>query len=118
MFVGIEETTDSRYPETVIKKFRSERAAVRWMTEEGANGYAWSGAATHDVPGYQQNWHHRLRCVYEIKARYQPPKKEVNSIVGFWRGTSRYVTIATAEGELYRKHAVRRVELPKEVTHD
>ena len=36
MFVGIEETTDSRYPETRIQKFRTESRAVEWLMDPKA----------------------------------------------------------------------------------
>lgn len=43
MIVGIEETTDMRYPQTKTVRLSSEPAARRWLADGG--GFAWPGAA-------------------------------------------------------------------------
>lgn len=63
MIVGIEQTTDSRSPETVVTRLSSRRAALAWVAQGG--NLAWPAAANKDLPGGQQNWHHRLRQAYE-----------------------------------------------------
>ena len=67
MIYGIEQTTDVRYPETKVVKFTSRKRALAWVAED--QGFAWSGAARNDIPVSQQNWHRRLRELYEVSER-------------------------------------------------
>lgn len=73
-YMGIEQTTDLRYPETRIESFTSRRAAQRWL-DSWDNGFAWAGAARSDVSPGMQNWHHRLRTVHEMPVGWRPPTK-------------------------------------------
>jgi hypothetical protein len=92
---GIEQTTDSRYPETVIRKFTSKKAALHWAKDSG--GFAWAGGARSDIPVPQQNWHSRLRDVYEMPSGWRPPSiTEQRKYVERYRGSSRRVNMATA----------------------
>lgn len=94
MIYGVEETTDSRYPETKITKFTSRKAAITWVQKGG--GFAWEGGARNDIPVQQQNWHHRLRDIYEIPKGERPPTaKEQTTYFEKWRGSSRRVTSQT-----------------------
>lgn len=73
-FMGIEQNTVMKCPQTVIRAFTSERAAKQWL-EEWDSPFAFPGAARNDIPGYQQNWHHRLRTVYRMPAGWRKPSK-------------------------------------------
>lgn len=72
-YIGVEQTTDSRHPETVIVRLHSRKHAAEWTV--GGGGFAWPGSASADVPAGQQNWHHRLRVVYEMPAGWRFPTK-------------------------------------------
>ena len=67
MIYGIEQTTDSRNPETKVLKFTSRKRAIAWAQD--IQGFAWSGGARNDIPVPQQNWHRRLRDLYEVAER-------------------------------------------------
>ena len=67
MIYGIEETTDSRFPETKVVKFTSRTRAIAWAKTD--QGFAWPGSARDDIPAIQRNWHRRLRVIYEVKDR-------------------------------------------------
>ena len=82
MIYGIEETTDSRFPETKVVKFTSRTRAIAWAKTD--QGFAWSGAARNDIPSVQQNWHRRLRAVYEVKDR-RPSKAYFDREYEKWR---------------------------------
>lgn len=98
MSYGIESTTDSRYPETKIVKFTSRRAALNWVAKGGE--FAWAGGARKDIPLQQQNWHRRLRDVYEIPSGERPPTpSERRKYVERSRGSSRRVTSADCVAE-------------------
>jgi len=73
MIYGIEDTTDTRYPETKIMKFTSRERALAWVAED--QGYAWGGSAKADIAAQQQNWHSRLRALYEMPKGWKPPSK-------------------------------------------
>ena len=68
MIYGIEETTDMRYPETKVVKFTSRKRALTWVKQD--QGFAWAGGARNDIPVQQQNWHRRLRDIYEVSERH------------------------------------------------
>jgi hypothetical protein len=81
MIVCIEETTDSRHPETRITTAASVDAAKRWLA--GGGGYAWDGAAREDLPPSQQNHHRRLRYAYRMPPGWRmPTKKRIESARG------------------------------------
>lgn len=94
-----------------MRKFRTEGRAVEWLMDPEGSGYAWAGGADGSLPVQQQNWHQRLRAVYEIKPGYTPPAKAVREYVARWSGSSRRVTVETAKASLYREHSTRRVML-------
>lgn len=75
MIYGIEQTTDNRFPETRITQFHSRRRAeaIAWASEP--LGYAWPGSANHDLPGPQQNFHSRIRSIYETPAGWRKPSR-------------------------------------------
>jgi len=80
MFYGVEQSTDLRNPQTVVKKFRSKSQALRWRGEPGK-----SGRSTFADPEGARNWHHTFRRVYELVGkvdRKHPVFKD--------RGTSTY----------------------------
>ena len=76
MIYGIEQTTDSRYPETVVRKFTSEPAARSWRDGAPA-GPAWPGAANPDLPITQQNFHERFRTLYCMPKGWRAPTQKV-----------------------------------------
>jgi hypothetical protein len=73
MYLGVEETTDRRSPETKIKVFRTEATARKWLSVE--LGFAWPAAANPALPVTQRNFHRRIRTVYEMPARWQRPNQ-------------------------------------------
>lgn len=74
-YIGVEQNTDSKYQQTKIVRFGASRArAEAWVAVE--LGFAFPGAARSDIPGPQQNWHHRLRLAYAMPPGYRLPKKE------------------------------------------
>ncbi len=99
MIVGIEETTDSRYPQTKIAKFRSETAARKWLSRGG--GYAWPAAADPTLPVGQQNFHHRLREAYVMPPHFRLSPKEVEAE----RSHHRPDSLAQRQARVYRRHA-------------
>jgi len=95
MFYGVEQTTDMRYPETKIVKFRSKTTALKWESKGG--GYAWKGAADETLPTTQQNFHRRLRSIYETPKGWRPPsKKELTKMTHELSTTTHTVTIEEA----------------------
>ena len=95
MIYGIEQTTDSRYPETKIVKFTSRKRALGWAAQGG--GFAWEGGARGDIPAQQQNWHHRLRDLYEMPPGWRPPtQREQSAYLDRYRGSSQRKTRADA----------------------
>jgi len=86
VFYGVERTTDLRYPETVVKKFSSLKAALAWKAKD--TGCAWSAAADKTLPIAQQNWHNRHRSVYRMPPDWRPPsKKELSRRAAMTRGS-------------------------------
>ena len=75
MFYGIERNTDLRNPDTKIHRFSSRSAALRWSSKGG--GFAYPGAADADLPMTQQNFHHRIRTVWESPSGWRPPSVAV-----------------------------------------
>lgn len=71
MIVGIEQTTDLRFPETRIVRLRTVKAALIWLDVSG--GYAWPGAADPRLPVQAQNHHRRLREAYEMPKGWRMP---------------------------------------------
>ena len=91
MIIGVERTTDRRYPETRIERFRSEAQARRWLAQGG--GYAWPGAANEALPAYRQNWHHRQRMAYAMPPGYRLPKGTADEqYLDVWRNHAREVS--------------------------
>jgi hypothetical protein len=73
-YIGIEQNTDLKHPETAIRRFRSEREARRWL-DEYETRHAFPGAARNDIPPIQQNWHVRLRRVIVTPPGWRFPSK-------------------------------------------
>jgi len=67
MIYGIEQSTDLRYPGTRIRKFSSEKAALKWKSRGG--GY------THTDPDSVRNWHHTIRRVFRMPPGWRPPSR-------------------------------------------
>lgn len=103
IIVGIEETTDSRHPETRIVRLRSEAAARKWLAQGG--GYAWPGAADDSLPPGQQNFHGRLREAYILRPYYRLPGRDVEARMGY----PHYRPRAAVEADFYRRDAVERI---------
>lgn len=80
MYYGIEQSTDLRRPNTVVKKFVSRSAALRWRDEPGM-----SGRSTYGDPEGARNWHHTYRRVYELQGRLDRKHEVFRD-----RGTSTY----------------------------
>lgn len=62
MFYGIEQSTDRRDLRTVIKKFSTQAALVKWMRAK-------TGEFTYDDPAAARNYHHTFRYGYEMNGR-------------------------------------------------
>jgi hypothetical protein len=67
MFYGVEQSTDKRCPNTVIKKFTSIRSLKKWME--------FSGRFTHENPEFAMNWHHTYRMGYYLNGRINKKDK-------------------------------------------
>lgn len=74
MIYGVEQNTDLRCPNTKIVKFTSIKKAKEWRDKN--LGYAFPGAANEDLPVTQQNWHHRIRTIYEMPYGWRFPSKQ------------------------------------------
>lgn len=77
MYYGVEKSTDMRDKRTVIKKFSSKTALLKWMKN--------SGGFTHDDPESARNYHHTFREGYELNGRINKKDKIFNN-----RGTPTY----------------------------
>jgi len=67
MFYGVEQSTDKRCPNTVIKKFTSIRSLKKWME--------FSGRFTHENPEIALNWHRTYRKGYHLNGRINKKDK-------------------------------------------
>ena len=67
MFYGVEQSTDKRSPNTVIKKFTSIVSLKKWL--------AVSGGFTHENPEIVRNWHHTFRTGYYLNGRINKKDK-------------------------------------------
>lgn len=61
MYYGVEQSTDLRHPDTVVKKFKTKAEALRWKKEPGKNG-----RTSYSNPEEARNWHHTFRKVYKF----------------------------------------------------
>lgn len=77
MYYGVEQSTDMRDKRTVIKKFTSKVALLKWMKN--------SGGFTYDDPESARNYHHTFREGYELNGRINKKDKIFND-----RGTTTY----------------------------
>ena len=73
MIYGIEQTTDLRNRETKVEKFSSMAKAIKWGKRGGA--FAWNGASRSDIDPQTQNWHRRLRSIYQMPYGWRPPSR-------------------------------------------
>jgi hypothetical protein len=106
MIYGIEDTTDLRYPETKIEKFRSVAQALEWASHGGL--FAWPGAASHLIPGPQQNFHHRLRKAYKMPTGWRPPgRREQDAYMERNRDSRYHRTADDFVAECIREHGER-----------
>lgn len=87
MFYGIEQSTDLRCKNTVIKTFSSKSAALKWKNRS-RGGYTYPAAADENLPGTQQNFHHTFRSVYEVHGLIRPTKKDIKRELDCYRGSS------------------------------
>lgn len=111
MIYGIEQTTDARYPETVIRKFTSRKAALQWAKDSGE--FAWAGGARSDIPAQEQNWHARLRNIYEMPSGWRPPvRKEQQRLLEGYRHSPHRRTVSDAIAMAIRRDGYKIVELP------
>lgn len=102
MIYCIEQTTDSRYPETKIVKFSSRKRAFNWVKDSG--GPAWAGGARSDIPVQEQNWHARLRNIYEMPVGWRPPaRKEQQRFLEGYRHSSYQRTASDAIATAIRR---------------
>lgn len=107
MIVGVEETTDMRYPQTKIVHLSSEAAARKWLS--GGGGFAWPGAADESIRPSMQNWHRRLRSAYVLPPRFRLDKREVERLMGW----PRHDSADTVRACMYRRAAVREIDADK-----
>ena len=77
MIYGIEQSTDLRNKQTVIKKFTSITAANKWASI--------SGGFTHKDPKEAKNYHHTYRRLFKLSGRIDRKAEEFKE-----RGTSTY----------------------------
>ena len=107
-FIGIEESTDMRYPDPTFKRLPTERAALKWLAG-GLKGFAYPGAADPNLPMTQQNFHHRIRTAYEMPAGWRLSRKEVDDV---WSraSSSIYRSTGAARIAVILRHTVRRLE--------
>ncbi len=61
MYYGVEQSTDLRCPNTIIKKFTSIVSLKKWMIN--------SGKFTHSNPELARNYHHNIRYGYKYFGR-------------------------------------------------
>ena len=104
MIIGVEQTTDMRYPQTKIVRFTSERQAAAWVA--GGGGFAWPGAADETVRPSMQNWHRRLRRAYVLPKGYRIDEREVKARMAYPNDESRETVMAY----MYRRIAVREIK--------
>lgn len=64
MFYGIEQSTDLRCRNTIIKKFSTKNALLKWMNLPNT-----SGRFTYADPEGARNYHHSFRYGYDLKGR-------------------------------------------------
>lgn len=107
-FVGIEECTDQRRPDPVIRRFATERAARAWLAA-APKGFAFPGAADPTLPMGQQNFHRRIRSAYEMPLGWRLSKKAVDADWDRWRG-SVYQSLGSSRIAVIQRAAIRRVE--------
>jgi hypothetical protein len=88
MIYGIEQTTDMRDPDTKIRKFSSLRQAERWAKDSG--GFAWNGAVGSEVRPTMQNFHRRMRAIYQMPHSWRPPSKRELGAIAYRNSTSTY----------------------------
>lgn len=112
LVIGLDYTTDSRYPETRITKFRSEGTARRWL-DAATNEPAWPGSARNDIPAIQQNHHRRIRSAYVMPAGYRLSARDVRAVTERGRGSIYCRFGNDAKAEVYRRDAERRIEAPR-----
>jgi len=62
MFYGVSQSTDQRCKNTIIKKFTTENALKKWLS----NG---SGEYTYKDPVSANNFHHTFKYGYELYGR-------------------------------------------------
>jgi hypothetical protein len=67
MFYGIEQSTDMRDKRTVIKKFNTKPALLKWL--QHCVGF------TYDDPDAARNHHHSFRSGYELMGRIDKKDK-------------------------------------------
>jgi hypothetical protein len=111
MLYGYEQTTDLRYPETKIRRFTSRKAAIDWL-RAGRDKFAWPGAADSSLPPVSQNWHRRLRRVFEMPRGWRPPSQKQLGIETARNATPTYHR--TPNDELARHILLNGVEITAE----
>lgn len=62
MYYGVEQSTDQRNRNTVIRKFTTVEKAIAWKLKG-------SGDFTYNDPEAARNWHHTFRDVYELQGK-------------------------------------------------
>lgn len=62
-----EVNTDQRYGVRKLIKTQSKKTALKYLEQETT--FANPELATNDLPGYYQNWHHKIYQVYEYHGR-------------------------------------------------
>ena len=67
MFYGIEQSTDMRDKRTVVKKFTTKVALLKWL--QGGGGF------TYNDPEAARNYHHSFRSGYELSGRIDKKDK-------------------------------------------
>ena len=108
VIVGIEQTTDTRSPETKIVRLIGRERAIAWVSAGG--GHAWPGAADARLPVQQQNHHHRLREAWEMPSGWRMPTRRAIAHVRGPRPWEDRRTDLDIVAALVRRSGVRRIE--------
>ena len=67
MFYGVEQSTDFRFPNTVIKKFKDYESLKKWLEVPSK--------FTHENPELEENWHRTYRKGYHLNGRINKKDK-------------------------------------------
>lgn len=72
MIYGVEQSTDQRCPRTEIKKFSSEKQAMKWKNKD-------NGKLTYADPEGARNYHHTFKSIYYLEGRIDKKDSIMNN---------------------------------------